>query len=128
MKTNIDIALLLIRVALGAVFVAHGWDKITDIAGTVGFFDSLGLPAFTAYLIAGIEFLGGIALFLGVFTGWASILIAATMLGAMSLVKLKDGFVGGYEFDLVLFLSAIAIALAGPGLYTLKGVYRKARD
>lgn len=125
MKSNTDIALLLIRVALALVFIVHGWAKIADMAGTVGFFGSIGLPAFLAYVVAAIEFLGGIAMLLGVFTGWAGILLALVMAGAIATVKLKAGFLGGYEFDLTLFLAAIAVSLAGPGAYTVKSLFKR---
>jgi uncharacterized membrane protein YphA (DoxX/SURF4 family) len=104
MKTNLDIALLLIRVGLGAVFVAHGWDKISDMPSTISFFYTLGLPAFMAYVVAYVELLGGISMLIGVFSGWAGVFLAANMIGAMGLVKLSKGFLGGYEFDLMLFL------------------------
>ncbi len=120
-----DIALLLIRVGLALVFLAHGWAKITDISSTIGFFASLQVPAFLAYVVAYGEFIGGLLMLLGVGTGWAGVLLAAIMVGAIALVKLSKGFVGGYEFDLMLFLSAIAISLAGAGQYTVKYLFRK---
>lgn len=126
MKSNIDIALLLVRVGLSLVFIAHGYDKLTNMEGTVGFFSSIGLSAVWAYVIAYVELLGGAAMLLGVFTGWAGVLLAATMVGAIGLVKISKGFLGGYEFDLVLFLSSIAVALSGPGIYTIKRLWRKA--
>jgi putative oxidoreductase len=118
-KSNLDIALLLIRVGLASVFIAHGWDKISDMDATVNFFLSLKLSAFWAYSVAYIEIIGGFSMILGVFTGWSGLLLAADMIGAIALVKINKGFLYGYEFDLVLFLSALAISLAGPGKYTL---------
>jgi len=123
---NTDIALLLVRVGLALVFMAHGWDKVSAMEGTIGFFSSIGLPAVMAYIVAYVELLGGIAMLLGVFTGWAGILLAVTMLGAIGKVKLNMGFVGGYEFDLMLFLAAIAISLAGPGKYGIRLLFKKA--
>ncbi len=125
MKTNLDIALLLIRVGLAAVFIAHGWDKLNNMDGTVGFFSSIGLSAFWAYLIAYIELLGGVSMLLGVFTGWSGILLAMNMVGAIALVKISKGFLGGFEFDLMLFLAALAISFAGSGKYTLMKVFKK---
>lgn len=126
MKSNIDIALLLIRVSLALVFIAHGWDKVTGIDGTIAFFGKIGIPAFLAYVVAYVELLGGISMLIGFATGWAGVLLAATMAGAIVIVKLSKGFVGGYEFDLTLFLSAIAVSLAGPGSYTFKKFLKKA--
>jgi len=127
MKSNSDIALLLIRIGLGAVFIAHGLSKISnmnDTPGTISFFASVGLPVFFAYLVAYVELLGGLSMVLGIFTGWAGIALAIIMVVAIGLVKISKGFVGGYEFELVLFLSSLAISLAGPGSYAL-GNFRK---
>jgi uncharacterized membrane protein YphA (DoxX/SURF4 family) len=125
MKSSTDLALLLIRVGLALVFIAHGWAKISGMEDTVAFFGSLGLSSVWAYVVSYIEFGGGILMFLGIGTGWAGVALATTMVGAIALVKLHKGFVGGYEFDLMLFLSAIAISLAGAGEYTVKYLFRK---
>lgn len=125
MKSNLDIALLLVRVGLAAIFMAHGWDKLSNMDGTVQFFSSLGFSAFWAYLIAYVELAGGLSMLLGVFTGWSGIFLALTMIGAIALVKISKGFLGGFEFDLMLFLSALAISFSGPGKYTLLRVWKK---
>lgn len=121
-----DTALLLVRVGLALVFIAHGWAKFSDMEGTVGFFASIGLASFFAYAIATIELVGGVAMLLGMYTGVAGVLLAVTMLGAIGLVKINAGFLGGYEFDIMLFLSAIAVALAGSGKYTAKYLVKRA--
>jgi putative oxidoreductase len=125
MKSNTDIALLLVRVGLALVFVAHGWDKIGNMEGTIEFFSSIGLSAVWAYTVAYIELIGGILMLLGIWTGWAGVILAANMVGAITLVKLSKGFLGGYEFDLLLFLSAIAISLAGAGQYTVQYLFKR---
>jgi putative oxidoreductase len=125
MKSNLDSALLLIRIGLAAVFIAHGWDKISNMEGTIAFFASINLPAFLAYFVAYVEFLGGISMLLGIFTGFTGIILAINMLVAIGLVKVSKGFLGGYEFDLMLFLAAIAISLTGPGVYTIKRLLKR---
>jgi putative oxidoreductase len=125
MKSNLDSALFLIRLGLAAVFIAHGWDKIANMEGTVAFFASINLPAFLAYFVAYIEFLGGISMLFGMFTGLSGIILAINMLVAIGLVKVSKGFLGGYEFDLMLFLAAIAISLTGPGIYTVKRLLKR---
>ncbi len=122
LKNNTDLGLLLVRVGLGLVFIAHGWAKIDGMDGTIGFFASIGLSAFWAYLVAYVEFIGGIAMLVGLFTNWAGMLLAVVMIVAIAMLKLSKGFVGGYEFDLVLFLSSLAIVIAGPGKYTLRAL------
>lgn len=126
MKSNLDVALLLVRVGLAAVFIAHGWDKLSDMDSTVKFFTNVvHISAFWAYLVAYVELLGGISMLIGFGTGWSGILLAMTMIGAIALLKISKGFVGGFEFDLVLFLSAIAISFAGPGKYTIERLWKR---
>jgi len=114
-----DLALLLVRVGLAAVFLAHGLPKIGDLAGVSMFVSSLGLPSFFGPILAIVEVLGGLALLAGVFSRLAGLLLAIDMAFAIWLVKFSKGFVGGYELELVLFLCAGAIYLAGPGKYAV---------
>ncbi len=124
-KRNVDAGLLLVRVGLGLVFLMHGWVKLSAIEGTVGFFGTLGLhPAF-AYLVAIVETLGGLLLIIGLWTHWAAKALAVVMLVAILLVKFKKGFLGGYEFELSLFLSTLGILFAGPGAYSLSNSMKK---
>ena len=75
------------------------------------------------------QFFGGLALVLGLFTRVAGIGLAGVMLGAMLFVHLKAGFFlpSGYEFVLTLFAAALALALTGPGAYSLDAVRGSAR-
>lgn len=122
---NPDLGLLLIRLGLGIIFIAHGWQKFGAMDGTIAFFGSLGLPAVVAYLISTIELLGGIALVLGIYTQWAGLLIALLMVGAIYLVKFKMGLIGGYELDLGLLIAALNIFFTGPGKYTVQSWMKK---
>ncbi len=120
---NKSLALLLIRVALGIVFIYHGWSKIQDISGTMNFFASIGFSgAFWTYLVAYVEFIGGIAMLLGVRVREVSVLFVATMTVAIYAVHFKNGFnvmVGGYEYPLTLLLASLAMIFAGSGKYTV---------
>lgn len=117
MKNNQDLGLLLLRIALGAVFITHGWMKWQNMDGTIQFFSSIGLSAMWAYLVATIELLGGLAVLLGIWHRLAGWLLAAVMAGAIITVKGSKGFVGGYEFDLTLLLVSAAVAMMHPGKY-----------
>ena len=117
---NPSLGLFLIRLALAVVFIAHGWQKFGDMESTVGFFASLGLAAFFAYLVAAVELLGGIALLLGIWTRFFGVALTINMIFAIYLVKAKLGFFGGFEFDLTLLLAALGISMTGPGRYALK--------
>ena len=117
-----DTGMFLIRLALGLVFAVHGWGKLQDMPGTIGFFASLGLPAACAYLVAWVEFVGGVAMIAGLWTKWAGILLAITMAVATYYMRGR-GFPGGYEFPLSLFLISLGVAFAGPGSFTIHKLF-----
>ena len=108
---------LLIRIGLAAVFIVHGLDKLMSIQGTAGFFGKVGipLPGVMAWVVAIFEFVGGLLVLVGWRTKLGATAIALVMIGAMIFVKFSKGFVGGWEFDLVLFLMAVSLLLSGPG-------------
>ena len=119
---NKDLGLLLIRFGIGVAFIYHGWQKVENIPGTINFFFTLGLPAIMAYVIAGIECLGGIAMILGIAVRVFGILLAFDMIGAYILVSSKmismRGF-GAFELEFVLMTIALGVAFAGAGSYAL---------
>lgn len=119
-----DVGLLLGRVVLGVVFVAHGAKKFQDgIAGTQGAFDAMGvpLPEVSAVAVASIEIAGGALLVLGALTPVVGVLLAAIMVGAGWFAH-RDAFFGsegGFEFVLVLAAFSALLALVGPGRLSL---------
>lgn len=121
-----DVALLLLRVALGVTFLAHGAQKLfgafggPGVAGVAGFFDKLGipLPGVMAWVISLLEFFGGLAIGVGLFTRWVAVLLACNMAVALLKVHLPRGFfvsTGGVELVLLLGTIALTLALLGPG-------------
>lgn len=113
--------LSLLRIHLGAILLAHGWLKISvfTVAGTVGYFASLGLPSIVAYLTIFGEIAGGLALILGVQTRLAAALSLPILLGA-TFVHLGNGWLfsaegGGWEFPASLTIIALAVAFMGSG-------------
>jgi putative oxidoreductase len=104
-----------IRILAGVTFIAHGLPKFEDLAGTQGFFGSIGLPPELALPIGLLEVIGGIFLLVGVVTRIAAALLIIDMIGAIILVKISDGFVGGYEFELLLIAISVSLLLTGPG-------------
>jgi putative oxidoreductase len=116
---NVNFGLLLPRLALAAVFMVHGYQKLANMDMTVGFFGQMGLHPAIAWITALVEFFGGLMMLLGLYTCIAGIGLAVIMLGAIWTVKWNAGFSGGWEFDMVLMLSALGVAMAGPGRYTV---------
>jgi putative oxidoreductase len=121
-----DYAATLLRVTSGALFLAHGLLKVNvfTVAGTVGFFESLGLPGFLAYLTIVAEIGGGLALILGVATRLVSLALIPVLLGA-TWVHSANGWLfsgegGGWEFPLFWASVQVTIALLGSGAYALK--------
>lgn len=125
--TRLQAGLLVARVVTGVVFAAHGGQKLFQygIAGVTESFEGMGVPmaAVAAPAVSVIEFVGGIALALGVLTRLAAPALAVVMLGATLLVHRPNGFFlpGGMEFTLTLASVAILFALAGPGRYSVDG-------
>ncbi|WP_018762874.1 MULTISPECIES: DoxX family protein [Micrococcaceae] len=116
------VALAVLRVILGFLFAAHGWQKFNEwtIAGTQASFAKMGVPAadVMAPAVAVLELAGGAALILGVLTRVVAALLVLDMLGALFLVHAPAGVFaanGGYELVLLLAAAAFALALAGPG-------------
>jgi putative oxidoreductase len=133
MKSNVnDLALLLLRLALGGTMWAHGAQKLLGLFGGHGpqpfvqFIVSLGFPPAMGWLVIAVEFFGGIAVILGVLSRLAALGLAVDMVVALVKVHLSNGFFlggpkPGYEFVLLLAAVAFSIVLTGPGRYALFG-------
>lgn len=118
--------LLLIRVVLGSIMVAHGAQKLFGwfgghgLAGTGGWLESMGFkPARVHASVVGLaEFGGGSLLVLGLLTPLGAAAVAGVMFVAIATVHWPNGFFntpGGYEFNLLITATAIALAFTGPG-------------
>lgn len=122
---NPDLALLLIRLGLAVVFLATGWAKWQNLGPVTGFFASLGLGAFFVYLVAVVEFGGGLAMLTGLASRWFGLALAVDMFFAMYLVTWKKGGLTMSRYELMLLLMSLAIFFAGPGKYTLRRLLKK---
>lgn len=118
-KKYYEVSLLVIRLVLGITFITHGIQKIMGFDGIVKYFAASGLPAFLPYVVTAIETGAGICLLLGLLTRLASLGICAIMLGAIFTVKFSAGFVGGYEYDIMIIAAAVALIISGSRLYAL---------
>lgn len=117
-----NLGLLILRAAIGVVFVVHGWGKLSDLKAAAKSFKKMGIqPAgFWVVIVGLIELFGGWGVALGLFPEFAAILLVIVMLVALVAVKFKQGFVGGWEFDFLLLAGLLAIALAGPGSLVIR--------
>jgi putative oxidoreductase len=133
-----DFGLLALRVAVGLVFLGHGAQKGfgsfggPGFGGATGFIGSLGFrPARVwAALAVGGELVAGVLLLLGLLLPVAALLVVATMAVAVGKVHGPKGFFaqnGGYEYNLVLAIAALALAATGPGAYSLDHLLHIAR-
>ena len=121
-----DLAALLLRVAMGVLFVLHAWMKISVFtpAGTAQYFASIGLPGILAYLTIAAELLGGLALIAGVFTRWVSLALVPVMVGAAYFGHGPAGFFfsnagGGWVYPAFWTVALVVQALLGDGAYAL---------
>jgi putative oxidoreductase len=123
---NPDAGLLILRLVLGIIMLYHGWPKVTNLGGVIEGFSGMGipLPAVAAVFATVAEFVGGLLILIGAFTDIAGLLFAIDMLGAIIFVHAKNGFPvdkGGLEWPLALMAMALAVALAGPGRFSVGG-------
>jgi putative oxidoreductase len=124
-----DVFLLLARVGLGAIFLAHGLQKFltNGMGATADGFAAMGVPApgLSAWFAALVETVGGAALILGALTPLFAVLVAVDMIGALVLVHLPNGIwvaENGYELVLGLAAGALAVAAVGAGRFSVDGV------
>lgn len=125
-----DVGILIVRLIVGGLFLAHGaqklfgWFRGAGLSGTAGWFESIDIkPGFFMALMVGIiELIGGLFLMIGLFAPFSAILLAVTMVCAIVKVHWRNGLWNtdnGYEYNLVLFAVLAAIAFIGAGKYAI---------
>ncbi len=126
MNQRTDMAALLLRLALGTMFVAHGLLKVMvfTLPGAAGFFEQVGFPGWLAYIVTFAEIGGGALLLAGIAVPAVSIALVPILLGAVY-VHFGAGWVfsnanGGWEYPAFLTVAAIVQALLGPGKFALQ--------
>lgn len=124
------LALLLMRLTLGAIMIAHGSHKVFGgLHHHAQMVASLGLPAWTGYLSAFTEFLGGILVLAGLFTRAAAFAICINLVVAIWKVHLHNGLLGspdhpGFEFPLAGAAIAFALIFFGAGPIAMDHILR----
>ncbi|MFC4620025.1 DoxX family protein [Camelliibacillus cellulosilyticus] len=124
------IGILMIRLIVGLSFIGHGCQKLFGsfgghgVKGTGEFFASVGVkPGPLMAIMAGLsELVGGVLFALGLFTPFATLLIAVTMLVAIFKVSGPNGYwitQNGFEYNLMLIIVVLGVSFTGPGAYSL---------
>ncbi|MED1781009.1 DoxX family protein [Brevibacillus fortis] len=128
MSNRFEWSALILRVIAGLTFAIHGVAKFQmGLENVAGFFGTMGLPAFIAYLVAFLEVVGGIALILGLGTRVFAGALSVVMIGAIFTAKLTAGFLGGeggagYELDLALLAMLVALGISGSSKFALDAI------
>ena len=119
-----DVALLLLRIGVGVVFIVAGWGKLNGIEGVQGFFGNLGipLPGIMAWVVAIVEFVGGIMVLVGAKTRIPNILLAIIMVVALITTKLGGEF-SAARVDLLLLLMTSSLVILGSGKYSVDEMF-----
>jgi putative oxidoreductase len=123
-------AATLLRVSLGAMFIAHSLilkHFTFTLPGTAQFFESLGLPGPLAYLTFWAELIGGALLIAGIGSRWVALALVPVLAGA-TWVHLGNGWVfsaqnGGWEYPAFLIAASLAQALLGDGRYAASNLF-----
>lgn len=128
--TATDAGLLLLRMSLAIVFLAHSVYlklMVFSLAGTAAFFESLGLPAFSAYTVFAAEAVGGALLVLGLLTRPTALVLAIVSLGALwahaGAGWLFSAEGGGWEYPAFLAATSMTLAIMGPGRFTARALF-----
>ena len=128
---QINIGLTILRLVVGAIFIAHGGQKIFvyGFDGVAAGFAQMGIPmaGFLGPFVALVELFGGLALIAGLLTRLASAGLAVNMIVAILQVHVKNGFFNpnGVEFPLSVLAGAAFLAVAGAGAWSLDAVIGK---
>ena len=115
------VAPFFLRVILGLIFLGNGYSKLfKSRQGTTEFFSSIGLRPATAwvYAIGAAELASGLMFILGIFVQLAAVIVSLIMVGAIFKVKIKEKFIGGYDFELLILFVSISLLFLGPGIFS----------
>ena len=117
---SLDIASVLLRLAIGLLLVYHGYPKLTKMRKGE-WMKQVGMPTGLVPFGGFVEFFGGLGLLLGLLTPIVGVLSALWMLSTtwFSIVKVKKKFMGGYEFDILMLFAALALTFIGGGTFSI---------
>ena len=130
-----DWGVALLRVSLGTMYLAHSvvLKLLTyGLAGTAGYFESIGLPGWLAYATFAAEAVGGLLILIGFHSRWVALALTPALLGAVIWAHGSNGWVftapgGGWEYPVYLIVLSVAQALLGDGAFAVRGRRSDAR-
>lgn len=109
-----------LRIALAAVFIVHGWQKLRRPHATIEAFNGMGFRpgVFWGMLVGLLEFFGGIALVFGFLAQTIAFFFAVEFLVVLIWrIATRQHFVGGWELDLLIFGAVLFLLLNGAGAF-----------
>jgi putative oxidoreductase len=139
-KTTLDpttapYAILVLRISLGLLFLAHGCLKVFTftLPGTAQFFESVGLPGWMATLVAISEIVGGLLLISGIYTRWVALGLFPILLVATFKAHGANGWLftnkgGGWEFPAFFAVACLVQFLLGDGAYAIGSILSRKRS
>ena len=114
------ISLLLLRLAIAAIFLVHGLPKFIGFpSGVMGAFEGMGFPGFLGPIVAVVEVASAILLLLGLWTRWPSYALIVVMLVAIFGVHLSEGFSANIERNMLVIAGLLVISAFGPGTWAI---------
>jgi putative oxidoreductase len=121
-RLTVDISLVLVRVVVGVIFVAHGAQKLFGAFGGPGLAGTVNMLGSLAYPVTIGEFFGGLGLIVGFLSRFSAASLILIMLGAIAMVHGQHGFFasdGGFEYNFALIGLLLPILIAGPGRFAV---------
>ena len=121
----------IVRVVMAAIFIFHGYDKLTGgIGGVAEFFAKVGLPLprVSALLVMILELGGGLLLLVGLFSRWLGLLYVVEFAVAAFYVKLPSRGFQAAEFELLLLAGGALLFLAGGGRASVDEMWLERRE
>src|SRR6266576_1615968 len=126
-RSAVDWALLVGRVIVGVIFMAHGAQKLFGAFGGPGLSTIVQMMGPLGYLVTVGEFFGGLGLIFGFLSRFSAASLIVIMIGAIAMVHWPNGFFlsyvdpkkNGFEYNLVLIGLLLPILICGPGRYSI---------
>jgi uncharacterized membrane protein YphA (DoxX/SURF4 family) len=125
------VLLLISRIIIGGIFIVAGWMKVADMAATIGYFHTMGIPNFLAYAVGYIELIGGALLVIGLWECIAAFALSVIMIVAVVLLSRPLGFGASFQNimpALAVLGGLIALMPSGAGKFSISSLMGKGTE